>query len=640
MDFGKEGTIPRTPLIAVAPWSKELIVSHIIECPACSTRYRMNKPIPEGGRSVKCARCGHQWRLAPESTEEEADIPAIEEQSQAGEAEQRDPFDRAADYMRQARGADAASEAGHEPDEERQATDWLARRDHHAAAISTLSQPDFAGYEQPSAPDTAESYAEPEADAEAERETDAGISADSHAEDEPEAPREPAAESWWQRFRSNAKFGSQPEAEPEPQPEAAEEDDSDRFSASDFDFGNERADEPDEREGQPDERRFAEEPATLPPAFGANAKSGSEPSWPEFSATAWRETSPPAPDVAEPDFEEAEAEIREALRSALENPAESEAEAFPKADTRDTGGESDWRSRWNLGSTDKADEAAPQTERFSFANRFDADTDAEEDEPSPFRLTGKTVKFPVFGVRDRADEEDDADPRSPDFEDDIEDTYRPGAAPKRTGMAEAGAFDDREPASDFGSVFEERFARGSDEGEFLGDDFDDEAAALQQRFESTDLAEYQRARSYGGLAIAAAWAVFFSIISGIALAFVSFRQDIMAALPGTRSLYHTLGFAVADNPVDFSDVSYRWTTVEGKPMIEVTGQVVNVTERTVKVPRVLVNVRDGASRGPVQATANVQADSLAPKESANFTLEFVSPSKDISQIELEFDENR
>jgi hypothetical protein len=580
----------------------------------------------------------------PENAEEEAEIPAMEEQSQAGEAEQRDPFDRAADYVRQARGGvtgAAASETRHEPEEERQATDWLARRDHHAAAISTLSQPDFAGYEQPSAPDMAEGYGEPQADAEAEHETDAGIAADSHAEDEPEAPRAPAAESWWQRFRANAKFGSQPEAEPEAEAAAAEEDDSERFSASDFNFGDDRADEPDEQDGQPDERRFPEEQGTLPPAFGANARSAGEPSWPEFSTTAWRETAQPAPGVAEPDFEEAEAEIREALRSALENPPE-EAPAFPKADSDDTGGGSDWRSRWNLGGADKADEAAPQTERFSFASRFDADTDTEEDEPSPFRLTGKTAKFPVFGVRDQAgeDEEDDADPHSSDFEDDIEDSYRPGAAPKRAGMTEAGAFDDREPASDFGSVFEERFARGSDDGEFPGDDFDEEAAALQQRFESTDLAEYQRARSYGGLAIAAAWAVFFSIISGIALAFVSFRQDIMAALPGTRSLYHTLGFAVADNPVDFSDVSYRWTTVEGKPMIEVTGQVVNVTERTVKVPRVLVNVRDGASRGPVQATANVQADSLAPKESANFTLEFVSPSKDISQIELEFDENR
>ncbi len=33
-------------------------------------------------------------------------------------------------------------------------------------------------------------------------------------------------------------------------------------------------------------------------------------------------------------------------------------------------------------------------------------------------------------------------------------------------------------------------------------------------------------------------------------------------------------------------------------------------------------------------------ESLAPRESASFTLEFVSPPKNISQIELEFDRNR
>src|SRR5688572_19321717 len=37
----------------------------------------MNKAIPEGGRSVKCARCGHQWRIKPEEPEELSD--AIEE---------------------------------------------------------------------------------------------------------------------------------------------------------------------------------------------------------------------------------------------------------------------------------------------------------------------------------------------------------------------------------------------------------------------------------------------------------------------------------------------------------------------------------------------------------------------------------
>ena len=92
--------------------------------------------------------------------------------------------------------------------------------------------------------------------------------------------------------------------------------------------------------------------------------------------------------------------------------------------------------------------------------------------------------------------------------------------------------------------------------------------------------------------------------------------------------------------IDFADVSYRWRTADGKPMIEVTGQVVNLTSHTVTVPRVLVNVRDAGGSDSVKATANVPARELAPRGRASFSLEFLSPPADVAQIELEFDRNR
>ncbi len=101
----------------------------------------------------------------------------------------------------------------------------------------------------------------------------------------------------------------------------------------------------------------------------------------------------------------------------------------------------------------------------------------------------------------------------------------------------------------------------------------------RRELESTDLAAYEKSPAGGGLALAAAWAVFLSIISGIALAVVTLRSEIMAALPGTTSLYRAIGFDVAERGIDFADVSYRWTVAQGKPMIEVKGQVVNVTDR-------------------------------------------------------------
>jgi hypothetical protein len=122
------------------------------------------------------------------------------------------------------------------------------------------------------------------------------------------------------------------------------------------------------------------------------------------------------------------------------------------------------------------------------------------------------------------------------------------------------------------------------------------------------------------------------------LAFINFREDIVVALPGMGELYRAVGLGVEEQQIDFGKVNYRWTVADGKPMIEVTGQIVNMADREIAVPRVLINVLDKESGDPVKATATLRSDPLAARETADFTLEFISPSKSISQIELAFAE--
>jgi hypothetical protein len=169
---------------------------------------------------------------------------------------------------------------------------------------------------------------------------------------------------------------------------------------------------------------------------------------------------------------------------------------------------------------------------------------------------------------------------------------------------------------------------------------DADAAALQAALEGSlreRHAEESRSGS-GGLALAAAWAVFLSVLSGVSLAFINFREDIVVALPGMGALYRTVGLGVQTQQIDFGPVNYRWTVADGKPMIEVTGQIINLTDREIPVPRVLINVRDKESGDPVKATATIRSDPLAAREAADFTLEFISPSKSVNQIELAFAE--
>ena len=170
---------------------------------------------------------------------------------------------------------------------------------------------------------------------------------------------------------------------------------------------------------------------------------------------------------------------------------------------------------------------------------------------------------------------------------------------------------------------------------------DADAAALQAALEGSlrvRHAEDSRSGGGGGLALAAAWAVFLSVLTGVTLAFVSFRDEIVTALPGMAGLYRSVGLGVQDQQIDFGPVHYRWTVADGKPMIEVTGQIINLTDREIPVPRVLVNVRDKANTDTVKATATIRNEPLAARETADFTLEFLSPPKTVGQIELAFAE--
>lgn len=562
-------------------------MSTIIECPACATRYKMNKAIPEGGRSVKCARCGNQWRLVPEGFVEETIEPDAAEHNPVGAApaegvDWQPPRESASETSRafsQGGEEDAADEAGG-----RDA--WQAARDPFSAAISTPSRQAL-------------------------------------GDDQSSAAIASGGEEIWRGLRERtdqaAAFAESSEA-------GEKSAHGGRFDAA----------APQQEDHEADGEATAEE-ARL--------------SWARQISRPWREiATPPPPPESEQEEEDTEAAIREALRAALEQPGDEnrlmshfEETAEPRLDPGVSSGFGwdPFTPRNPAGGLGDDQPGAIEAEQGAF--RIPGH-DSDADEEPPFRLTGKSARLPIYGSgnvdHDEPDQDKDAASGDLAFQNDIEDAFRTGPLPKKTIEQARGKVRHEEPLTDFDSIYDQMSARLPGGNHAVAVDYGAETAALQAELESTDVTAYEDTRNVGGLAVAAAWAVFLSVISGLALGLVSFRQEIMVALPGTTSLYRSVGFNVAGAGVDFADVSYRWTVAEGKPMIEVTGQVVNVTDRTVTVPRVLINVRDAKSADAVKVTASVPTDTLAPRESASFTLEFLSPPKNITQIELEFDRNR
>jgi hypothetical protein len=160
---------------------------------------------------------------------------------------------------------------------------------------------------------------------------------------------------------------------------------------------------------------------------------------------------------------------------------------------------------------------------------------------------------------------------------------------------------------------------------------------IEARHERRAGAERENSRG-GGLVLVAAWGLFLCFISGLGVSFISFRDMIANELPGTARLYRSIGWPITVQPLTFENVGYKWAVSEaGKPMIVVTGSLVNRAQRKMPVPILYVGVRDRDKTADREFKTLIQTgkSKMRPEEHANFTIELLSPKPTVRAVELE-----
>ena len=540
----------------------------------------MNKPIPEGGRSVKCARCGHQWRLLPDEPEELSEALEVEADpaSAAAPGAARPAMAGPETAEAAARFEAAPPAAPGEP------PNWDARRGHLAAAIASMGEDEAQAGHRDTEPGQ-HGYDEGAAWA-------AG-QAERSAAEEPTGPT--VGEVFFGMSPDAVK--AQPEVEPEPDERAP------WMSVPPW-LRNERG----------------EEPAPQEPADGVD---------PEMS-------------------------VREALRAALLDPELQSPEPDAREETHDAS-DTPAIAQSVFADTDFNEEAAapaPHAMASGYSEAVDTDEDlraAGEDEDFLAEKNGFISRWKSFAGNRAAPPPENETPEpalgadareetvTVKFEDDIAGIFRQETQGKRgfgpaPGTRPQGEGDFTDYDMDAGSG-----ANAADDRYMADSPLDADAAALQAALEGSLRERHaEDSRSGGGLALAAAWAVFLSVLTGVMLAFVNFRDEIVVALPGMGGLYRSVGLGVQEQQVDFGPVSYRWIEADGKPVIQVTGEIINLTDREITLPRLLINIHDRGNGETIKATETLRSEPLAAHETTSFTLEFMSPSKTIGQIELAF----
>jgi predicted Zn finger-like uncharacterized protein len=177
------------------------------------------------------------------------------------------------------------------------------------------------------------------------------------------------------------------------------------------------------------------------------------------------------------------------------------------------------------------------------------------------------------------------------------------------------------------------FWRGERAAASLDDELD---YTMRDQMPVKQLEEAALPRGRGGLAVAAAWGVYVAFMSGALTSAVFFRDGVVAAMPGAATYYKALGLKVTAEPLKFEDVVYSWSKRGERPVLEVRGNVANLTNVSVRVPPLHISVRDDQSAEIAKTVAHVVKEPLAAGAKTAFTLEFLSPPRSIAGVELQF----
>lgn len=136
--------------------------------------------------------------------------------------------------------------------------------------------------------------------------------------------------------------------------------------------------------------------------------------------------------------------------------------------------------------------------------------------------------------------------------------------------------------------------------------------------------------------LAAGWAALALVLTGILSIGYFQRVAVVKLLPGAASTYERIGLPVNVRGLAFKDVKYSWETSAGRPVLEVVGEIENVTSRPMKVPTVVFGLRTKEKVEVYQWAADVRADLLPPGEHAAFTAQIPTPPKSIRDVQVRF----
>ena len=135
-------------------------------------------------------------------------------------------------------------------------------------------------------------------------------------------------------------------------------------------------------------------------------------------------------------------------------------------------------------------------------------------------------------------------------------------------------------------------------------------------------------------AIRLIWAVpLLLLLIAAVLAFVK-RQTVVEAFPASATIYQAFGLNIKANGLDIRGLSSQRLVVDGEDVLRVSGEVVNLTSKTISAP--LIQFRLENRSGEALADWFVEAGTIGAGNSVNIETDYPAPPIDGVELRYRF----
>jgi predicted Zn finger-like uncharacterized protein len=204
------------------------------------------------------------------------------------------------------------------------------------------------------------------------------------------------------------------------------------------------------------------------------------------------------------------------------------------------------------------------------------------------------------------------------------------------------------PATQNGHMADASFGEEEDVAEFASPDAQaaqyDEAA----QFEPQSYTSYEpsppalqppppkaRRKSRSGVAIG--WGALAATLLMLAGFFFLAPRAVVSMAPGAAKLYAALGMPVNLRGLNFESVRYSWDTEAGQQVLDIDGDIINVTSRTLEVPTVVFVLMSENMEEIDRWATRVREEPLEAGERSAFAARIPNPPAEVRSLRVHFD---